>query len=178
MLVGDSAGANLAAVVSQLLRDSGEPGAARQILLYPVTHWDHDPNTSPFDSVRSLGSEFRLRSTEVQDYLDLYAPDPADQRSARVAPLLATDFSRQPRTLLITAGLDLLRDEGEAYAAALREAGTSTRLHRVEGALHGFITLPRFARPLREAYEVIGEFLDGTAGGDPGDRAGSASDGA
>ncbi len=173
VLVGDSAGANLAAVVSQQLRDSGEPGAARQILLYPVTHWDHDPHTSPFASVRNLGDDYRLTNTEVQDYLDLYAPIEADQRSARVAPLLATDFSSQPKTLLLSAGLDLLRDEGEAYAEALAVAGNDVRVHRVEGALHGFITLPRFSRSLREGYEVITEFLDGGPA-EPGGEAGGA----
>lgn len=73
---------------------------------------------------------------------------------------MAEDLSGQPATLLITAELDLLRDEGEAYGEALAAAGNRVRIHRVDGALHGFITLPRFSRSLREAYEVINEFLD------------------
>lgn len=177
VLVGDSAGANLAAVVSQVLRDGGEQGVGRQVLLYPVTHWDHDPQTSPFASVRELGDDYRLTNTEVQDYFDLYAPDAADQRSPRVSPLLASDFTRQPRTLMVTAGLDLLRDEGEAYAAALSDAGNEVRVHRVEGAIHGFITRPRFARSLREAYDVINEFLDDD-GGDDSASTGIASESA
>lgn len=161
VLVGDSAGGNLAAAVSLLLHERGHRVPSRQILLYPVTHWDHDPETSPFPSVRNHGNDYRLTSTEVQDYMDLYVPDPAQRRDRLVAPLMATDMSGQPETLLISAELDLLRDEGEAYGQALTEAGTVAHIHRIDGALHGFITLPRFARPLREAYEVINAFLDG-----------------
>lgn len=160
VLVGDSAGGNLAAVVSLLLRERGHRGAGRQILLYPVTHWDHDPQSSPFASVRQHGDDYRLTNTEVQDYLELYVPDPERRRDPLVAPLLATDLTGQPKTLLITAELDLLRDEGEAYGRALEQAGNEVRIHRVDGALHGFIALPRFARSLREAYEAINAFLD------------------
>ncbi|HIY23691.1 MAG TPA: alpha/beta hydrolase [Candidatus Brachybacterium merdigallinarum] len=160
VLVGDSAGGNLAAVVSLVLREHGRPGAGRQILLYPVTYWDHDPETSPFDSVREHGEDYRLTSTEVQDYFALYTPDPAQRQHRLVAPLLAADLTRQPSTLVITAELDLLADEGEAYAAALAEAGNQVRFEEVPDAVHGFISLPRFARPLREAYQLINEFLD------------------
>lgn len=160
VLVGDSAGGNLAAAVSLLLSEHGHRGATRQILLYPVTHWDHDPETSPFPSVRNHGDDYRLTNTEVQDYLDLYVPDPEERRDRFVAPLMATDLSAQPRTLLITAELDLLRDEGEAYGRALEKAGNTVQSHRVDRALHGFIVLPRFSRSLREAYEVINAFLD------------------
>ncbi|MCG7307930.1 alpha/beta hydrolase [Brachybacterium sp. ACRRE] len=163
VLVGDSAGGNLAAVLSLMLRDEGGPVPSRQILLYPVTHWDHDPETSPFASVRRHGSEYRLTDTEVQDYMELYVPDRERRQDPLVAPLMATDLSAQPETLLITAELDLLCDEGEAFGAALAEAGSHAEVHRVDGALHGFITLPRFARPLREAYQHIDAFLERTS---------------
>ena len=161
VLVGDSAGGNLVAALSLRLRDRGIPGADRQILLYPVTHWDHDPETSPFASVRQHGTDYRLTATEVQDYFELYVPDAAERRQQLVAPLVAEDLSRQPETLIITAELDLLCDEGEAYGRALKEAGTAVRMLRVDGALHGFITLPRLSRSLRRAYEEISDFLDG-----------------
>ena len=163
ILMGDSAGGNLAAVVSTLLRDRGEPVPRRQILLYPVTQWDHDPRTSPFESVRQHGEDLRLTNTEVQDYLELYVPDPAQRRDPLVSPLETADLSGLPTTLVISAGLDLLRDESEAYGTALEAAGNEVTVHRVERALHGFITLPRFSRSLREAYDVIGTFLDGQA---------------
>ena len=162
VLVGDSAGGNLVAAVSLLLRDRGHRVASRQVLLYPVTHWDHDPLTSPFASVRRHGEGYRLTNSEVQDYFELYVPDPQLRCDPRVAPLMATDLSGQPETLLITAELDLLCDEGEAYGRELAAAGNTVHVHRVDGALHGFIVLPRFSRSLREAYEVIEAFLDGT----------------
>ena len=165
VLMGDSAGGNLAAAVSLLLRESGHRTPSRQILLYPVTHWDHDPETSPFASVRRHGEDYRLTNTEVEDYFDMYVPDPAQRRSRLVSPLMATDLTGQPETLMITAELDLLCDEGEAYGRALAAAGNRVRIHRLEEALHGVITLPRFARPLKEAYEVIDEFLDQGAPG-------------
>lgn len=172
VLVGDSAGGNLAAVVSQQLHAEGHTTPSRQILLYPVTHWDHDPRTSPFASVRDHGKDYRLTTPEVQDYLEMYVPDPQARKDPRVAPLMADDLTDQPDTLLLTAELDLLCDEGEAYGRALKDAGNTVRIHRVDGALHGFIALPRFSRSLRQAYEVINEFLDGevpaNSGGTPG----------
>lgn len=165
VLVGDSAGGNLVAAVSLLLRQRGHRGADRQILLYPVTHWDHDPQTSPFGSVHDHGEGYRLTNTEVQDYFEMYVPDPDQRRDPRVAPLMAPDLSGQPRTLVITAERDLLCDEGEAYGCALEEAGNTVQVHRVAGALHGFIVLPRFSRYLKEAYEVINTFLDGVPAG-------------
>ncbi|WP_332839372.1 alpha/beta hydrolase [Brevibacterium antiquum] len=160
VLVGDSAGGNFAAVISLLLRERGLRLPNRQILLYPVTHWDHDPKTSPFASVRTHGEDYLLTNTEVEDYFDLYVPNRQQRRDALVAPLVADDLSCQPATLVITAELDLLRDEGEAYGHALTEAGNAVRIHRVAGALHGFISLPRFSQSVQEAYEVINAFLN------------------
>lgn len=160
VLIGDSAGGNLAAVVSLLLRERGHRTTNKQILLYPVTQWDHNPETSPFESVREHGEGYRLTNDEVQDYFDLYTPDLDRRRDWHVAPLMATDLSDQPETLVITAELDLLRDEGEAYGHELEKAGNTVQVHRVDGALHGFIALPRISRAVREAYEVITDFLD------------------
>ncbi|MDN6399002.1 MAG: alpha/beta hydrolase [Brachybacterium sp.] len=160
VLVGASAGGTLAAAVSLLLRELGPRTPSRQILPSPGTHGDHDPETSPFDSVRHHGEDYRLTNTEINDYFDLYVPDPELRRSRLVSPLMAPDLTGQPDTLLLSAELDLLCDEGEAFAQALAGAGNQVQLHRVENALHGFISLPRFARPLKDAYEVIDDFLD------------------
>lgn len=159
-LVGDSAGGNLAACVSLALRERGGALPGAQILLYPVTQWDHDPATSPFPSVADYGTGLRLTAQEVADYLEMYQPDPGQRDSPLVSPLAAEDLSGQPPTLVVTAEFDLLRDEGEAFGRALRAAGTPTRVERVDGALHGFIALPRFLRPA-SAYEYINDFLDG-----------------
>ena len=106
----------------------------------------------------------------------MYVPDPARRRDELVAPLNAADLRGQPATLVVTAELDLLCDEGEAYAAKLADAGVPVRMHRVAGALHGFIALPRFSRSLREGYGAIEAFLeeDIAAGGSTAGDARSA----
>lgn len=160
-LIGDSAGGNLAAAVSLSLRERGGAMPGAQILLYPVTQWNHDEETSPFPSVREFGTGLRLTSAEVQAYVELYQPDAAMRRHPLVSPLEAADLSHLPRTLVMTAELDLLRDEGEAFGHALRAAGTPSRIERVDGALHGFIMLPRFTRHVTGSYELIDSFLAG-----------------
>ncbi|SLM92646.1 Esterase/lipase [Brachybacterium nesterenkovii] len=177
VLVGDSAGGNLAACTSLVLAREGHRGVRRQILLYPVTGDDHDPATSPHESVRRHGADYRLTAAEIQDYLEMYVPDPARRRDELVAPLHAADLRGQPATLVVTAELDLLCDEGEAYAAALADAGVPVRTHRVAGALHGFIALPRFSRSLREGYGAIEAFLEeDIAAGDSTAEESSAGD--
>lgn len=158
-LIGDSAGGNLVAAVMLRLRELGSALPGAQILLYPVTQWDHDPGTSPFASVAEYGTGLRLTSAEVKDFGEMYQPDPALRATPLVSPLAAEDLSGQPRALVVTAELDLLRDEGEAYGHALAAAGTPTRIERIEGALHGFISLPRIARPVQAAYKIISSFL-------------------
>lgn len=160
-LIGDSAGGNLVAAVTLALRETGRTLPGAQILIYPVTQWDHDPATSPFRSVQDFGTGLRLTSAEVQDYVEMYQPDPALRTQPLISPLAADDLSGLPRTLVVTAELDLLRDEGEQFGEALRAAGSPARIERIDGALHGFIVLPRFARPLTTAYEHINSFLDG-----------------
>ncbi|WP_026927812.1 alpha/beta hydrolase [Granulicoccus phenolivorans] len=159
ILIGDSAGGNLAAAVSLVLRAEGSALPGAQILFYPVTQWDHDPQTSPYDSVREYGTGLRLTNAEVDDYVAMYQPDPDRRTDPLVSPLAAPDLSGLPRTLIVTAELDLLRDEGEAFGAALQAAGTPARVERVAGALHGFISLPRIARPVQEGYDHVVLFL-------------------
>ena len=159
-LIGDSAGGNLAAAVSLLARDQGLFLPKRQILLYPATYPRHTAH-SPFASVRENGSGYLLTNKRVENYMKLYASCAADFQSPYFAPLLADDFSRQPDTLIITAGKDLLRDEAEQYGERLRQAGNRVTVHRAEEALHGFLALnPRFM-PLKEAYQQINTFLKG-----------------
>lgn len=163
VLIGDSAGGNLTAAVSLRLRELGLPMTARQILLYPATWYDHDPATSPFDSVREYGTGLRLTALEVQQYMQLYQPSAEARRQPLIAPLLADDLSDQPATLVVSAEFDLLRDEGEAYGHALEAAGNAVRIERVNGTYHGFLTLPRFANPVVRLHEVINDWLGAAA---------------
>lgn len=160
ILIGDSAGGNLAAVVSQMARDRGEFRIHRQILIYPATYNDHT-ETSPFASVRTNGADYLLTSRRICEYMDLYCPDELSRQSAYFAPLLAKDFSNQPETLVITAEFDPLRDEGEAYAKALEEAGNRVRLYRMPDALHAFFQLDATYPHVQQAMAWINEFING-----------------
>lgn len=157
-LAGDSAGGNLAAAVSLMLRDTGRFVPKKQILIYPATYPTHDDD-GPFPSVRENGRDYLLTSKRIRDYMNLYVSAPEDYYNPYFAPLIAPDLSRQPETLVITAQYDPLRDEGEAYGRALECAGNRVVIHRVEDAIHGFISLPPFYSQVREAFDVIRGFL-------------------
>lgn len=160
VLVGDSAGGNLAAVVSLMGRDRNVFKVRRQILLYPATYNDHSPESSPFDSIRENGQDYILTSKRLCEYWELYL-SPDDWYDPYAAPLLEKDLSNQPDTLIITAEFDPLRDEGEAYGRALAEAGSRVIINRLEGAIHGFISHP--GTPEFEcACELMRDFLNAT----------------
>ena len=157
-VIGDSAGGNLAAAASLMAFARGGLIPERQILIYPATADDHSEN-SPFPSVHENGEGYLLTSKRVCDYMDLYLPEGESRRDPYAAPLNAPDLSKQPRTLVITAEYDPLRDEGEAYARRLREAGVPTQLYRMPDALHGFFSLPTRFSQVRRAHRLIRGFL-------------------
>lgn len=162
-LIGDSAGGNLAAALSLMARDKGEFMPLRQILLYPAVHNDYTEN-SPFASVVENGSDYLLTKGKLQDYIDLYAADEEDKKNPYFSPLQAEDLSHQPRTLILTAEFDPLRDEGEEYGRRLSQAGNEVFVKRVEGALHGYFALGIRNRQVRESLDIINRFLKGDAG--------------
>lgn len=162
-LIGDSAGGNLAAAVSLLARDRGEFLPTRQILLYPALYNDHS-DASPYASVKENGADYILTSKRIRDYMDLYAASDGDRKNPYFAPLLAQDLSGQPQTLIITAQYDPLRDEGEAYACRLREAGIPAQAFRIKDAIHGFFDHSPHFTQVKAAYGLINSFLrEGTA---------------
>lgn len=158
-LIGDSAGGNLAAAVCLMAKQRGDFAPKQQILLYPATYNDHT-ESSPFPSIRENGKDYFLTSQRVQDYMDLYMSSLEDKQNPYFAPLLAEDLTGQPRTLIITAEFDPLRDEGEAYAARLTQFGNDVTLYRIEDALHGFISLRSGFSHVKKAYRYINEFLN------------------
>lgn len=157
VLIGDSAGANLCAAVSLLARDRGDFLPTAQILIYPAVYNDYTAN-SPFPSVHENGTGYLLTARRLQDYIDYYIPR-EQRQSPYFAPLLSKDLSRQPPTLLFSAQYDPLRDEGEAYAAALRRAGNQVEVYRVPGALHGYFSLSPKVPVVRMTYGKINRFL-------------------
>jgi len=158
ILIGDSAGGNLAAAVSLMARDRGEFKIHRQILIYPATNNDHTPS-SQFDSIRENGEDYLLTSKKICDYMDLYLQDKSQAYNPYFAPILADDLSDQPDTLIITAEYDPLRDEGEAYGEKLRRFGADVEIHRMPDALHGYFSLPPRFVLVRKTYELINSFI-------------------
>lgn len=157
-LVGDSAGGNLAAALSLMARDRGEFMPRQQILIYPAVSNDYSEN-SPFPSVMENGTDFLLTRQKLVQYLNLYESNPADRQNPYFAPILAKDLSNQPRTLIMTAEFDPLRDEGEAYGRKLMEAGNEVEIHRLKDALHGFFALGIKYHSVEESYAIINHFL-------------------
>lgn len=160
-LFGDSAGGNLAAAVSLMARDRNEFVPRAQMLLYPATYGDHNPATTPFDSVRENGGNYLLTSRDIEGYMELYMNSPADRNSPYFAPLLDPTLLGQPRTLVITAQYCPLRDEGEAYARRLSQAGTDVECFRMLDAVHGYLLHPTALRTTQATYRIIRHFLDG-----------------
>ena len=159
---GDSAGGNLAAVAALMARDRGGPRIALQVLAYPITDFDLDT-----ESYHLFAEGFHLTRSDMAWYWDQYAPDIKDRAHPYASPLRAEDLSGLPPALVITAGHDVLRDEGESYARRLREAGTAVTLSRYEGMIHGFlrrfpffdqgrIAIDEIGAELRRAFEVKG----------------------
>jgi acetyl esterase len=135
---GDSAGGNLAAVVSQLAREDPEgPQPVLQWLIYPRTDF-----TALTRSLSLFADGFLLTKADIdwftEQYLGGSGVDPADPR---VSPLLADSLSGLPPALIATAGFDPLRDEGDRYAAALRDAGIPVDLRSMGSLTHGFANL-------------------------------------
>jgi acetyl esterase len=137
---GDSAGGNLAAVVSQRARDEGGP---RQAL--PVLQWLIYPRTDFTAKTRSLSlfaDGFLLTRADIDWFNEQYLGGSAvEADDPRVSPLLADSLSGLPPALIATAGFDPLRDEGDSYAAALRAAGTPVDARSMGSLTHGFASL-------------------------------------
>ena len=166
-VAGDSAGGNLAAVTALRARDRGGPPIAGQILIYPVTDADFE-RSSYTDPANQL-----LLTTEAMAWFwDHYVPDPARRSEPDASPLRAPDLSGLPPAVVLTAEYDVLRDEGEAYAERLREAGVAVELKRHEGQTHGFFTLlmlpgseSGFQQVVKAVRATIYERSRGAAGG-------------
>ncbi len=158
-LIGDSAGGNLAAVVSMMARDRGTFQPKKQILLYPSADSDHS-ETSPYPSVIENGTDFLLTTKRINDFIDLYISKEEDRKNPYLAPILSEDLSKQPKTLIITAEYDPLRDEAEAYGRKLYEYGNDVLVYRMKDALHGFISLPKHFVHVKRSYELINRFLN------------------
>jgi acetyl esterase len=135
-IAGDSAGGNLSAVVALLCRDTG-PRLSAQLLIYPAT--DMDPDASYPSRVDNAEGYF-LTAADMMWFRDHYLGD-APWVDQRLSPLKADDLSGLPPAVIVTGEFDPLRDEGEAYAEALRAAGVEVDAQRYDGMVHGFFDM-------------------------------------
>jgi acetyl esterase len=150
-VAGDSAGGNLSAVAARRLR--GEIDLRLQALIYPVT--DAAVNTP---SYRDFGEGYGLTAASMQRYWRLYL-DGADGLQPDCSPLRAGDLEGLPPAFVLTADRDPLRDEGEAYAAALTEAGVPVQVRRFDGTVHGFWRWLAVTDVSHEAVRAVGGAL-------------------
>ncbi|HKS45380.1 MAG TPA: alpha/beta hydrolase [Amycolatopsis sp.] len=156
---GDSAGGNLAAVTAQLTTRRGGPAPAFQLLLYPGVD-----ATTRRRSRELFGSGFFLTDEDMNWFLDHYVPVGVNRDDPRLSPLLARNFSGLPPAYIATAGFDPLRDEGEAYAEKLRDAGVPVALSRQPDLIHGYVNFFGIGTRFREAMaEAAGALRMGLA---------------
>ena len=135
---GASAGGNLAAVLALMARDRGGPDLALQVLDIPVTDL-----TMSQRSIEENAEGYILTRKALEQGSAFYVPDPTDRRNPYASPLFADDLSGLPPALVLTMEYDPLRDEGEAYAARLRDAGVPVTHRRFDGQFHGSVTMAK-----------------------------------
>jgi len=157
-VVGESSGGNLAAGVALLARDREGPPIEFQLLLYPAL----DPSLAT-PSYRENAEDPFLSSTEMQWYWDRYLDRHDGRIEPYAAPVLVTDLGGLPPAHVVTAGHDVLRDEGELYAERLRAAGSRVSVCRYDAMVHGFMSMTRYldtgGRAIEEAGRVLAEAL-------------------
>jgi acetyl esterase len=151
---GDSAGGNLAAAVCLKARGNSFPSIRMQLLVYPVTEHSFDTG-----SYADNGDGYLLTIDMMQWFWEQYLTDDGDGSNPLASPLRAATHDRLPPALVITAEYDPLRDEGEAYAHKLLDAGVPTTLARYDGMIHGFwqmlAVLPAASKAVDQASNAL-----------------------
>ncbi len=153
---GDSAGGNLATVVALHAKLGEAPEPALQVLVYPATDATRNRRSHEL-----FGDGFFLTSALIDWYKGHYLPEGSDPADWRRSPLLAEDLSGLAPAIVVTAGFDPLRDEGEAYAAAMRAAAVPVVLRRFPSLFHGFLNSGGINRTSRDAVLELAGMVRG-----------------
>ena len=158
---GDSAGGNLAAAVSLISKENGGPIISNLVMLYPVTDMRKE-GKQRYPSYDENRQGYFLTEKTIKLFSELYFQNPEDSNHVYASPIQVEDVSGFPRTLIITAEFDPLRDEGEQYAIKLQNAGVEVELYNAEGLIHGFLNLFSLMGAnddISDIYERIANFL-------------------
>ena len=153
-VIGDSAGGNLAAAVALRVRDQGGPELRLQLLNYPAL----DP-TMAMPSIAENAEGYFLTRSSMEWFWGHYMSEETDLEDPYLAPLVAKDLSGLPAAMVVTAEFDPLRDDGEAYADRLQEAGVPVELRRFDGVFHGFVFMGDAIAKAKQALELELRFL-------------------
>jgi acetyl esterase len=157
---GDSAGGNLAAVTAVRARDTGGPTLVHQLLVYPATDL-----TLSHASIDENGEGYLLSKVAMTWFTDLYLGTDGDATDPLASPLFTADLSGLPTATVLTAGYDPLRDEGEAYVAALRAEGVPVDLTRYDTMIHGFFSMGSMSPVAAGAVDAAGAALQSALAG-------------
>lgn len=170
-VAGESAGGNLAAVVTQIAKERGGLPVF-QLLVYPVTNHDFDtPSMRESEGAKPLSTEM------MRWFWDHYLENEADGDSLKASPLRSPDLSGLPPALVVLAEVDPLRSEGEQYAERLRGAGVDVDVQRYDGVTHEFFGMTAILEPAREAVSLAARRLRAAYGVDGAPEAPSVSTG-
>jgi acetyl esterase len=159
IVAGDSAGGNLAAVVTHMARDLGAPPIACQALIYPVIDAACD---APSYTENAEG--YFLTASGMRWFWAHYLGPDGDGAHPHASPIRADDHSGLPPAVVITAEYDPLRDEGEAYAEALRAAGARVTMRRYDGMIHGFVSMPMLFPEADDALALVVDSMHAALG--------------
>jgi acetyl esterase len=156
VVAGDSAGGNLAIITTHRAREAQSPKIDLQVLVYPVTDADFER-----PSYMAPENQLMLSKPMMEWFWDQYVPNPEQRRHPEASPLRAADLSGLPPAVVFVAEHDVLRDEVEAYARGLRDAGVPAEEILVEGQMHGFISMINILPASNETVRAIGNQLQG-----------------
>jgi len=157
-IAGDSSGGTFAAAVAALAHDDGFDRITHQVLYYPSLDLDFDVDR--YASLRENAVGHGLETSALKPFNAFYLESGADPADPRVSPIKRANLTGLPKALVVTGELDPLRDEGELYAARLRDAGVDARVSRYAGAGHGFVQhfswIPEYHRVFEETAAFLG----------------------
>jgi acetyl esterase len=155
IVAGDSAGGNLAAAVALEARNHAEPKIAHQLLIYPALDYRFDTK-----SYLENAEGYYLTKATMEYFWQQYLENEDLALNPYACPLRAAELENLPPATIITAEYDPLRDEGEAYAKRLKQAGVKAVVKRYDGMIHGFLRRTRFFNAARKCLEDIAEEIN------------------